>query len=123
MNSPLQSLPKPLTHPDAIAPRWRHAAPERILRRTLDTMDKPHPSNSSGPAATLHLSRLPRRPVTRPSLRVIGLDHDGPRFAPIRALRASRVDVRTSRGAGLPATGLTWTLEQEGVALSLILGN
>lgn len=86
-------------------------------------MDQPRRTPACRPAPTLHLSGLPRRPGSRNTLRVIGLDRSGPRFAPVRALRAARLNVRTARGTGLPATGLTWTLATEGVALSLILGN
>ena len=86
-------------------------------------MAQAHPAPHSNSTPTLRLSSLQAQAGNRGSLRTVGLDGPGPRFARLRGLTATRLELHTSRGTALPATGLTWTLTREGVALTLLLGN
>ena len=86
-------------------------------------MDKRNPSPHPGSSPILRLSPLPGTAGHRGTLRTVGLDGPGPRFARLRALRATQVTVQTSRGTQLPGTDLTWSLSRRGVALSLLVGN
>lgn len=72
---------------------------------------------------SLRLQTLPRGGSGRGALRIVDLDATGPRFARLRSLGSTALHLRTTRGGGLPATGLTWRLAGQGVALSLILPN
>ncbi len=79
------------------------------------------PGSSSGP--TLRLHSLAEGPPSPGTLRTVGLDGPGPRFARLRGLTATQLQIQSSRGGHLPATGLTWSLSREGLALTLLMGN
>lgn len=77
----------------------------------------------SNTTPTLRLSTLQESAHNRGTLRTLGLNGPGPRFARLRELSATPLPLHTSRGSTLPATGVTWTLAREGLAHTLLLGN